>query len=75
MPVGSTQTIDLVADEPWDWAFHQLPMAMHFLLGRPLDQEVLIGFTVDQFTGALMLMPSTFLAGVNQQGMALIRVP
>ncbi|HKA40840.1 MAG TPA: beta-propeller fold lactonase family protein [Burkholderiales bacterium] len=35
----------------------------------------LIGFTVNQITGALAVMPSSFLGGVNEQGMAFIKVP
>jgi 6-phosphogluconolactonase len=41
----------------------------------PVPHNFLVGFTVDPGTGALTLMPSSFLAGVNQQGMAFIKVP
>jgi len=30
---------------------------------------------VNQITGALTVMPSSFLGGVNEQGMAFIKVP
>jgi 6-phosphogluconolactonase (cycloisomerase 2 family) len=34
-----------------------------------------VGFTVDPMTGALTQMPSVFLAGVNEQGMAFVKYP
>lgn len=41
----------------------------------PPPHNFVLGFTVNPTTGALTQMPATFLAGLNEQGMAFIKVP
>jgi DNA-binding beta-propeller fold protein YncE len=41
----------------------------------PPPHNFVLGWTVNGTTGALTRMPANFLAGVNEQGMAFIKVP